>query len=94
MEEQLILWVGGPSASGKSYGADAVIKRLDAEIMPADVNRQNGNDVVFIDGGVEREVSQMRQLVLQVAIKKGYSGIKDLHKHTELGIKVKYVKQH
>ena len=46
-----------------------------------------GNDVVSIDGGIERETSQMRQLVLQVAIKKGYPGIKDLHKNTKLDVK-------
>ncbi len=86
---RLVLWVGGPSASGKSYGADAVIKKLDSEIMQVDDLQQTGNDVIFIDGGIEREVSQMRQLVLQAAIKKGYAGIKDLHKHTELGIKGK-----
>ena len=86
--ERLILWVGGPSASGKSFGADAIIEKVNADVMPkSDPLNTDGNYVVAIDGGVEREVSQMRKLLLQVALKKGYSGIKNLHKHTKLGTK-------
>ena len=36
-----------------------------------------------MDGGVEREVSQMRQLVLQTALSLGFKGIEDLEKKTE-----------
>ena len=46
-----------------------------------------GNSVVSVDGGVEREVSQMRQMVLQVAVTRGYKGIGDLHKNTKLKTK-------
>lgn len=87
-DKQLIMWVGGPSASGKSYGANAAVKAVGDSVMKKmRPDNREGNDVVSIDGGVEREVSQMRQLVLQVAIKKGYPGIKDLHANTKLNIK-------
>ncbi len=45
------------------------------------------NRVVMIDGSIEREVMQMRQLVLQVALKKGYPGIRDLDTFTHYRIK-------
>lgn len=87
-DKQLIMWVGGPSASGKSYGANVAVKTVGDSVMPkVRTDKMEGNDVVSIDGGVEREVSQMRQMVLQVAIKKGYPGIKDLHGNTELKVK-------
>lgn len=86
--EQMILWVGGPSASGKSYGANAAVKKIGHDVMMKErPDNLNGNDVVSIDGSIEREVSQIRQLTLQVALKKGYSGIKDLHSHTKIGLK-------
>ncbi len=92
-KERLYLWIGGPSASGKSYGADLIIRKItDDNILDNDPSNRDGNFIVAIDGGVEREVSQMRKLVLQVALKKGYPGILDLHDNTKLNAK-KHVEQ-
>ncbi len=88
-KERLVLWVGGPSASGKSFATDAVVEKVGAELMEKDEKDQSGNHVISIDGGVEREVSQMRQLALQVALQKGYAGISDLHDNTKLKVKRK-----
>tara|TARA_R110002110_G_scaffold121431_2_gene297285 strand:+ start:116890 stop:119139 length:2250 start_codon:yes stop_codon:yes gene_type:complete len=159
-DKKLLLWVGGPSASGKTYGAGSAVNAM-AQHMPfeqtkladvlllalKDINPQvkdiqkliidlklaktqddvqfwcdkidaaideqienanqkeqmhqatlstrndlsiavsAGNSVVSVDGGVEREVSQMRQMVLQVAVTRGYKGIGDLHKNTRLKTK-------
>lgn len=90
-DKKLILWVGGPSASGKTYAASEAVKAM-ATKMPHATNEENekintGNDVVSVDGGIEREVSQMRQLVLQVALSKGYKGISDLHANTKFDTK-------
>lgn len=96
LDERVVLWVAGPSASGKSYGASEAIKKTVATLNPdaatQDPKLQRGNNFVSVDGGIEREVSQMRQLVLQVALAKGYPGIKDLHTHTHLGVKGKVKK--
>lgn len=87
--ERVVLWVGGPSASGKSFGADSAIREMSSKLPKSQKTEDDGktNVVAFVDGGIEREVSQMRQLVLQVALAKGYPGINDLHKHSKLGIK-------
>jgi serine/threonine protein kinase/phosphatidylserine/phosphatidylglycerophosphate/cardiolipin synthase-like enzyme len=83
--ERLILWVAGPSSSGKSFAAEEVIKKVDKEVMEkTDLTNVDGNTVVSVDGGIEREISQMRALLLQVALKKGHTGIKDLHENTKL----------
>jgi hypothetical protein len=87
-KEKMVLWVGGPSASGKSYGAEEAVKKVGKEMMSNEGPINNvGNNVVSVDGGVERETSQMRQIVLQAALKKGYPGIKDLHELTKLDMK-------
>src|SRR5579872_339381 len=89
-KERMVLWVGGPSASGKTFAADAVVETADAMVMEKDSKNESGNDVVSIDGGIEREVSQMRQYVLQLALKKGYAGIDGLDKGAgKLGMKKK-----
>lgn len=80
--KKLILWVGGPSSSGKTYGAKGVIKTMDNALLPKTTD-ESGNKIVSIDGSFEREVSQMRQMVLQLALAHGYKGIKNLHKHSK-----------
>ncbi|OGT58233.1 MAG: hypothetical protein A3F43_00610 [Gammaproteobacteria bacterium RIFCSPHIGHO2_12_FULL_42_10] len=83
-----IIWVGGPSASGKSSATDAILKDL-AKHMPENKSPLAIDDDIFVsvDGGIVRNVSQMRQLVLQVALKKGFPGIQDLHNNTKLHTK-------
>lgn len=85
-DKKLVLWVAGPSASGKTYGASSAVKAI-AEKMPSLEGQVSGNYVVSIDGGIEREVSQMRQMLLQAALAKGYKGIRDLHANTKLSVK-------
>lgn len=80
-DKKMLLWVGGPSASGKTFGSSSAVKAM-AKSMPHKEGDLSGNYVVSVDGGVEREVSQMRQMVLQAALSKGFSGIRDLHKKT------------
>ncbi len=87
-DERLVLWIGGQSGSGKSHVVPAMIAKIAADIMSSSAD-QSGNDVVTIDGGKGREVSQMYQIVLQVAIRNGYKGIDDLDKKTKLDVKGK-----
>ncbi|MBS0287041.1 MAG: hypothetical protein JSR17_07085 [Proteobacteria bacterium] len=48
-----------------------------------------GNDVVAKDGGKEREMSQVRQVMLHGALSLGYPGISDLHsKSKKLKLKI------
>ncbi len=88
-KKRLVLWVGGPSASGKSFASDALVDYVGTEVMERDDTDLSGNTIVSIDGGTEREVSQMRQLLLQLALQKGYPGIDDLHDETKLKMKRK-----
>ena len=89
-DEKLMIWVGGPSASGKSFGTEGLINQLNAK---GDPNSNEKNHVVSIDGGKEREMSQMRQMVLQLGLAQGFSGVEDLEKYSK-DIKAKgYVQQ-
>jgi hypothetical protein len=84
--KRLILWVGGPSSSGKTYSAKNVLEHLtheESDPLDADENNMSGNNVVFADGSYDREVSQMRQMVLQCALASGYKGISDLYKQSQ-----------
>ena len=74
-----VIIVAGPSACGKSTAASAAIDQANG-ILPKDPTNTDGNYIVAADGGVAREISQMRKLAIQVATEQGYSGILDLHK--------------
>lgn len=78
-----VVIVGGPSASGKTFAANAAVQKAD-QFLPKDPNNNSGNDVVAVDGGKAREVSQMRKLVIQAANNKGFSGISDLHSQSKV----------
>lgn len=82
--ERPIVIVAGPSGCGKSYAAQSAVKKA-SELMPKKLDApKDGNDVIAVDGGIIREVSQMRKLVIQIANNHGYSGIKDLHKQSAI----------
>lgn len=83
--QRLVLWVGGPSASGKTFNAEAIVNDVSAKHMAKDQasDENSENIVVSVDGAVEREVSQIRQLTLQAALVLGYKGIEDLNDKTE-----------
>lgn len=70
-DKRVIAPFAGPSAAGKSVSQPALIAEI-AKVVPKKADDNSGNDVVSIDGGVEREVSQIRGMVLQVALAKGY----------------------
>ncbi len=73
-----VVIVAGPSACGKSTAATAAIDQANS-LLPTDPDDNNGNDIVASDGGVARELSQMRKLAIQVSVEHGFSGIEDLH---------------
>ena len=77
-----VIIIGGPSASGKSYATTEVIKQVD--LLAKIENDNSGNHITSVDGGVCREVSQMRKLAIRAANIKGYSGIEDLHRQSEV----------
>lgn len=79
--KKLILWVGGPSASGKTTATRAAVQEA-AKHMPIIEINERPNYVATIDGAIARQTSQMRQLVLQIALAKGYSGVKDLESYS------------
>ncbi len=73
-----VVIVAGPSACGKSTAATAAIDQANT-LLPTDQEDQSGNDIVAADGGVAREISQMRKLAIQVSVEHGFSGVEDLH---------------
>lgn len=77
-KERPVVIVAGPSGCGKTYAAQAAVQTA-TRFLAADEQNRSGNEVVAADGGIGREVSQMRKLVIQVANNQGYAGIKDLH---------------
>lgn len=84
--ERIVLWVAGPSAAGKTASSGEILNLLNLE-LPKQVGINTGNTVIAIDGEIEREVSQVSRLLLQVALQKGYAGIRDQHTHTQLDVK-------
>ncbi|KTD48765.1 hypothetical protein Lrub_1116 [Legionella rubrilucens] len=87
--ERPAIIVSGPSASGKTVATQAAVAQA-ARFLPKEKPLDySGNDVVAIDGGKAREVSQIRKLVIQAANHKGFSGIKDLHKQSAILEKAK-----
>jgi hypothetical protein len=77
-----VIIIGGPSGCGKTYATDAVIKQISQ--MPQHEHDKSGNLIATVDGGIGREVSQMRKLAIRVANMKGYTGVADLHKESEV----------
>lgn len=87
--QQQHIIVSGPSASGKSYGAQRVIQQLIADGYagpPVMINPQQ-TWFVSVDGGDGRAASQVRKIVIQCAVALGFRGIEDLHSQTELKVK-------
>lgn len=78
-----VILVAGPSGSGKSTAAtSAVIKA--SSLLPKYDEDKSGNYVTSVDGGIARQVSQMRKLAIRVAINKGYTGLSDLHNKSSI----------
>ncbi|MHB1220848.1 MAG: hypothetical protein ACYC0J_02520 [Gammaproteobacteria bacterium] len=74
--------VAGPSGCGKSVAAKQAIQNASAFLTKID-DDTSGNYVTAADGGVARETSQMRKLVIQAANNKGYAGVSNLHQHSK-----------
>lgn len=74
-----VVIVAGPSACGKTSVAKKVVEEIANNQPKKEGSTKIGFDVVAVDGGITREVSQMRKLVIQCAIQKGFTGIEDLH---------------
>ncbi len=96
--QKMVMYVGGPSAAGKSFTrgkfVDKVRQRKQEEAAAAEkagkpLPAETGKDsyVVSVDGGLDRELCQMRQMVLQSALAKGYAGIEDLQSNTKTSVK-------
>jgi hypothetical protein len=86
--ERPVVTVSGPSGCGKSYAAQEAVRTASGELK-TNPDDTTGNYVVAVDGGVGREVSQMRKLLIQTANDKGFSGVKDLDKQSSVLGKVK-----
>lgn len=91
--KKFILWVAGPSSSGKTRGAEEAVQKI-IDLIPKtdEASATAGNRVTSVDGGVDREVCQIRKMMVNYATDNGYSDVSDAHKNTKLGAK-KYVKE-
>lgn len=88
--ERPVFIVSGSSGSGKSTVCKILPFRAGEDFLSTVPGTNEGNDLVSVDGGKTREVSQMRKLVIQAANNKGYSGIKNLHKQSKILNRAKY----
>ncbi|WP_133136875.1 hypothetical protein [Legionella rowbothamii] len=91
-KERPVVIVAGPSGCGKSHAAQNAIKTAN-RFLPTDDQDMSGNNVIAADGGIVREVSQMRKLLVQVALHQGYTGIEDLHSKSKVLEKTKHYVQ-
>lgn len=97
-DKRPVVTVAGPSASGKTTATEHVISenqvlfggKKESESSPNTSSHQNC--VVSSDGGVVRETSQMRNLVIDFAISQGYNEIPNLQKETNS--QLKSIKKH
>jgi hypothetical protein len=85
--KQQVIIIAGPSGVGKSKVRSELVHKitqgtLDENTDPAKINKKTQHLVVFVDGGIERETSQIRDLMNKTALKLGYAGIEDLEKIT------------
>ncbi len=85
-DKKVVMYVGGPSAAGKSFTRKAFFKEL-TDLKKGESIPPRESFLVSVDGGIDRELSQIRQIVLQLAVAMGYLGIQDLHKHTKTSVK-------
>lgn len=81
--ERFILLVGGPSSSGKTYASSEVVKVCTPLLQKDQSAGTVKNYDISVDGGNFREMSQMRKLVIKLAIGKGYTGVQDLQEASE-----------
>jgi hypothetical protein len=92
-KERPVVIVAGPSGCGKSFAAESAVKKASEEFLAKDPDIRDGNDVISVDGGIVREVSQMRKLLTQAVTNKGFTGVRDLHKQSKVLGKVKDIIQ-
>ncbi|MGC1181605.1 hypothetical protein [Legionella sp.] len=82
-QERPVIIVSGPSGCGKSYAAQSAVG-IAQQFLSTKDNKVTSNNVIAADGGLCRELSQMRKLVIQVANNEGYAGISDLHSKSKI----------
>ncbi|OGV32281.1 MAG: hypothetical protein A3E88_05535 [Legionellales bacterium RIFCSPHIGHO2_12_FULL_35_11] len=82
LENRLIIPFGGPSASGKSFAKDSLVEHA-INSVGKEEDESSRIIVAFIDGGIGREVSQIRRFVILYALSLGYTGISNLEKYTD-----------
>jgi len=96
-DQQRVIIIAGPSGVGKSKVRSELVNiitqgLLDENNDPANIDKSTHHLMVSVDGGIEREVSQIRDLMNKTTLKLGYAGIDDLEPITTdatKGIKVK-----
>lgn len=91
-DERMALFVVAPSGGGKSRAADAAVEKMATKlkktVQPTSTDK---NEVIFIDGGIERETSQVRQWAIDLAKKKGYTGISNIEPKSTVEYVKKYI---
>lgn len=101
-EKQRVILVAGPSGSGKTSASRELVETisqgtLDKSIDPANIDRQSDQThhiVVTVDGGIEREISEVRDLMNKAALKMGFAGISDLESITTKAANGTKLKKH
>jgi hypothetical protein len=87
LETPMVIGVAGPSACGKSFAADNIVNHLLARLPVKSEDNSEGNYIVAIDGGIERKISQVRQIALLTSRLMGYPGLNGIDKAQKMGVK-------
>jgi len=95
--KKVVLFITAPSGAGKTYYSMRAFQEAIKHISSMNTCSSSSTDTskghaILIDGSIERKMSQVRQMVLQVALAKGFKGIEDLYGYTVLACK-DYIKE-
>lgn len=95
-DKKMIIIIGGPSASGKSYGTQLVLdylkKQSNIEQCNSEQNIPDTEPILHFlrsDGADARGTSAIMGMARDFSLLHGFSGIKDLHEHSKILAPVK-----
>lgn len=79
-----IVIVAGPSSCGKTFSANAAMKKCLEFLSKKIPYQHSGNFCITVDGGMARETSQIRKIAIQIANLQGFSGLKDIYSQSSV----------
>lgn len=82
--ERPVVIIAGPSGSGKSSVGEAMISEMPHYIAVSTDTTPTFNRIRFVDGGIARDISQIRKATIKLITNYGYTGFFDLHEQSKI----------